>query len=224
MAKPPFRIKPYKHPRLKFVVRSNISGKWERRFFRTKTEAQTYVRLKEVELLNQGKEGATFSSSLRVMAQHGADKLRPLGKTISDAVDFYLDHLEAIRRSVPLRTAMKELIDNRRLSGASSRYCYDLRLRIGRFCTAFPDRTVAEITTAEVDDWLSGLRLAPVTRNTFRRDLRTLFSFATTRRYCTENPVIQTTKSLAVCSSRLPISRVSASAATAPITGFIKSY
>jgi integrase len=89
---------------------------------------------------------------------------------------------------------MKELIENRRSSGASKRYCYDLGLRIGRFCAAFPDRTVAEITTAEVDDWLSGLRLAPVTRNTFRRDLRTLFSFAATRRYCTENPVVQTTK------------------------------
>jgi integrase len=89
---------------------------------------------------------------------------------------------------------MKELIDNRSLSGASKRYCYDLGLRLGRFCAAFPERTVAEITTAEVDDWLSGLRLAPVTRNTFRRDLRTLFSFAITRRYCAENPVIQTTK------------------------------
>src|SRR5712692_1000548 len=133
MTKPPFRIKPYKHSRLKFVVRSKISGEWERRFFRTKSEAQTYVRLKEVELLNQGKEGATFPSSLRIMAQHGADKLRIFGKTISDAVDFYLNHLEATKRSVPLRVAMKELIENRRLSGASKRYCYDLGLRIGRF-------------------------------------------------------------------------------------------
>jgi len=184
MHKSAFRIKAYKHPHLKFVVRSKLSGKWERKFFRTKAEAQTYVRLKEIELLNQGKEGATFPSSLRIMAQHGADKLRPFGKTISDAVDFYFSHLEAAKRSVPLCVAMKELIDNRRLSGASKRYCYDLGLRLGRFCAAFPERTVAEITTAEVDDWLSGLRLAPVTRNTFRRDLRTLFSFATTRRYC----------------------------------------
>jgi integrase len=194
MRKPAFRIKPYKHPWLKFVVRSKLSGKWERKFFRTKAEAQTHVRLKEVELLNQGKEGATFPSSLRVMAQHGDEKLRPFGKTISHAVDFYVNHLEATRRSVPVRVAMKELIENRRLSGASKRYCYDLALRIGRFCSAFPDRAVAEITTAQVDDWLSGLRLAPVTRNTFRRDLRTLFSFAATRRYCAENPVIQTAK------------------------------
>jgi len=194
MAKPPFRIKPYKHPRLKFVVRSKLSGKWERKFFKTKTEAQTYMRLKEIELLNQGKEGATFPSSLRVMAQYGAEKLRPFGKTISDAVDFYFNHLEAIKRSVPLRTAMKELINNRRASGASARYCYDLGLRLGRFCSDFSDRSIAEITTADVDTWVSKLQLAPVTRNTFRRDLRTLFSFAITRKYCVENPVVGTTK------------------------------
>src|SRR4030095_16081286 len=140
MAKPPFRIKPYKHPRLKFVVRSKLAGKWEAKCFPTKTEAQTYVRLKEVELLNQGKEGATFPSSLRVMAQHGAEKLRPFGKTISDAVNFYFNHLEANKRSLPLRTAIKDLIANRRLSGASNRYCYDIGLRLGRFCSDFPDR------------------------------------------------------------------------------------
>src|SRR5262249_13967561 len=146
------------------------------------------------ELLNQGKEGATFPSSLRVMAQHGTEKLRPFGKTITDAVDFYLGHLEATKRSVPLHTAMKELIDNRRLSGASKRYCYDLGLRIGRLYAAFPERSVAEITTADVDNWLSDLLVAPVTRNTFRRDLRTLFSFAITRKYCGENPVAGTAK------------------------------
>jgi len=80
------------------------------------------------------------------------------------------------------------------LSGASNRYCYDLGLRLGRFCSDFPDRSVAEITTADIDNWLSDLQLAPVTRNTFRRDLRTLFSFAITRKYCAENPVLVTTK------------------------------
>jgi hypothetical protein len=73
-------IKPYKHPWLKFVVRSKLSGKWERKFFRTKAEAQTYVRLKEVELLNQGREGATFPSSLRVMAQQGRKSCGHLAK------------------------------------------------------------------------------------------------------------------------------------------------
>lgn len=194
MAKAAFRIKPYKHPHLKFVVRSKISGPWKRKFFPTKKEAQTYVQLKETELLNQGKEGAIFPTSLRVMAQRDAERLDVFGKTISDATDFYLKHLEATARSVPLSEALRELIRNRKSSGASKRYCYDIELRIQRFCDEFPLKNVAEITTQDVDNWLGALGLAPVTRNTFRRDLRTFFSFAMTRRYCVENPVVGTSK------------------------------
>jgi integrase len=194
MPKRHFRIKPYKHPRLKFVVRSNATGKWERRFFQTKAEAETYAAQKEIELLNQGTEGMAFPTELRVMAQAANELLRPYGKTIADAAQFYAKHLEATTRSVTLSVAMNELLENRKASGASVRYCNDLRLRIRRFCNDFPDRRLSEISTGDVDNWLASLQLAPVTRNTFRRDLRTLFSFGVTRRYCAENPVIQTRK------------------------------
>lgn len=192
MPKSAFRIKPYKHPRLKYVVRSKVSGAWQRKFFETKKEAETYVRLKETELLNQGREGIAFPTWLRVMAEREADRLKPFGKTLTDAVDFYLRNLETTTKSVPLRKAMDELIENRRGSGATPRYCYDLQIRIGRFCSAFPDRSIAEFSTAEIDAWLAGLPLGPVTRNIFRRDLRTLFAFALTRRYCADNPVAST--------------------------------
>ena len=191
MAKPAFRIKDYKHPRLKFVVRSKISGKWERKFFQTKAEAQTFVQLKETELLNQGKEGATFPSWLRVMAQRENDRLQPFGKTLTDATEFYLRHLEATSQSVPLDQARRELIQNRTACGLSARYVYEMDIKLRRFCNDFPDRCIAEISTAEVDTWLEKLSLAPGSRNTFRRDLNTLFSFAVTRRYCATNPVIE---------------------------------
>jgi integrase len=189
-----YRIKEYKHPRLKWVVRSKISGQWVRKFFQTKAEAETYLQQKKIELLNQGREGVQFPSWLRIMAQRGQDILQPFGKTISDAVDFYAKHLEAAQKSASLSQAATELIESRKSSGASKRYCYDLRLRLGRFTAAFPNRIAAEVSTADVDLWLSKLGLAPVTRNTFRRDLRTLFSFCVTRNYCTSNPVTNARK------------------------------
>ena len=140
MAKAAYRIKKYKHPRLKYVVRSKISDKWERKFFETKVEAQTYVEQKEIELLNQGREGVQFPSWLRIQAQQGQERLQPHGKTISDAVDFYLKHLEATQRSAKVSQALDELIENRKASGVSERYCYDLKLRVGRFSENFGDR------------------------------------------------------------------------------------
>lgn len=194
MAKPAFRIKRYAHPRLKFVVRSKLSGKWVRKFFETEREAKTYVEQQEIELLNHGREGTGFPGWLRVMAQHGQERIDVYGKRLGDAVDFYVAHLERTKRSVPLEQATIELIEGRRTSGASEGYCYDLKLRLGRFCKDFAGRSSAEITTGVIDDWLGALKLAPLTRNTFRRDVRTLFSFCLTRGYCATNPVLATRK------------------------------
>ena len=192
MRKSAFRVKPNKHPTLKFLVRSKITGKWQRKFFRTRVEAETYARLKETELLNQGRESAVFPTWLRVMAERENERLRPYGKTLSEAVDYFLRHIEAVAQSIPLSRALAELIANRKATGASDRYCNDLRLRLSRFAADHPNTMVAEVTTKSVDDWLAGLPLAAVTRNTFRRDLRTLFSFCVTRRYTSENPVTKT--------------------------------
>lgn len=198
MSNPAYRIKRYKHPRLKFVVRTKINGTWERKFFQTKGEAETYVQLKDTELLNHGKEAAAFPSWLRIMAQRENERLKPFEKTLTNAVDFYIAHLESIQKSATLPHAIDELIENRRASGASRRYCYDLSLRLGRFSEAFPSRIVGDISTREIDEWLANLNLAPVTRNTFRRDLRTLFSFCATRGYAASNPVQATAKAKVV--------------------------
>src|SRR5205823_3277196 len=95
--------------------------------------------------------------------------------------------------SVPVRQAVDELIANRRDAGLSKQYCGDLQFRLGRFANSFGDRSIASITTKEIDVWLEMLGVGPVTRNTFRRDVRTLFSFSCRRNYCPENPATATT-------------------------------
>jgi hypothetical protein len=42
------------------VVRSKIGEKWQRKFFETKTDAETYAERKRIELLNQGREAVEF--------------------------------------------------------------------------------------------------------------------------------------------------------------------
>ena len=194
MGKKHFRIKRYKHPQLKFVVRSKVSGKWERKFFKTQAEAKTYAAQKEIELLNQGTEGMAFPTELRIMAQRAAKELSEYNRTIAEAAQFYLKHLQTERGSVPVPQAVEELISNRKDAGFSVRYCGDLKIRLGRFAKAFAERTVAAITTKEIDAWLESLGVSPVTRNTFRRDVRTLFSFCTKRNYCAENPATRATR------------------------------
>jgi len=95
MPKPAYTIKPCKHPTYRFVVRSKDKGRWVRKFFETHGEAKTYVEIKTVELMNQGREAVEFPSWLRVMAQQAHEQLEPFGKTIADAVAYFLPHLKA---------------------------------------------------------------------------------------------------------------------------------
>lgn len=186
-----FRVKTYKHARLKFLVRGKVCGRWQRRYFVTKAEALTYAQQQNVRLFNEGRHGIEFPSWLRVSAERAHQTLAPHGKTIDDAVAFYLSHLEQTKRAAPLRAAVEELIANRRKAGASEVYCYDLALRLGRFAASFHDRNTAQIATEDIDCWLERLGVASVTRNTYRRDLITLFSFCVTRRYAASNPAAQ---------------------------------
>jgi hypothetical protein len=86
----------------------------ERRFFETEAEAKTYAAQKEIELLNQGKEGATFPARLRVAAQQAMIGCDLTANRLPTRSILYVKHLEATARSVSLELAIRELIENRR--------------------------------------------------------------------------------------------------------------
>src|SRR5450432_1266224 len=146
MSKKTFRVSPYPHPRLKFVVASHIDGRRERKFFATKKEAETYAQIKEIELLNQGKEGATFPTELRILAQRADSILQPFGKTVLDAAEFYAKHLRSISGSRKVLEVVSELLAARLADGLSADYMDDLKIKYDRFSRDFGDRMIASLT------------------------------------------------------------------------------
>ena len=189
MSKKAFRVRPYAHPRLKFLVVSHIDGKRERKFFETRREAETYAQLKEIELLNQGVEGATFSTELRVLAQRAESLLAPFGKTVLDAAEFYAAHLRTISGSRQVCEVVAELLEARKADGLSADYLADLKIKFERFNRDFGERMIASITAKEITDWLRSLGVGAVSRNTTRSRLATLFGFAKRLGYTPENPI-----------------------------------
>ena len=134
-----------------------------------------------------------------------AEKLAPFGKTIRDAVEFYLPHLQATNRSCTAAKLVAELLKVKSADGGSDRYISDIKSRLGQFATDFDGKPVAEITSTEVDDWLrsrsnkaTGKRLAPVTRNNFRRVLIVAFNYARGRGHCIHNPAEKTARAKTV--------------------------
>ncbi len=79
------------------------------------------------------------------------------GWNVADAIRFTLEHLRKQIVSVPLESAVNELIEAKEGVGRSERYCKDLRLRLGRVCAAFDCKTVAQISTADLERSLCDL-------------------------------------------------------------------
>ncbi len=157
------------HGKLVYLCDARIKGRGERKFFDTKKEAEGWQQQQRVKRQNEG--GRAFDDR----------ELSAYGWTVADAIRFALEHLRKQSSSVTLEAAMKELIAAKAAAGRSERYCNDLALRLGRLCAALKDRKVAEISTADLEGFLGSLNVAAETRNTFRRDIRTLWSFADKR-------------------------------------------
>lgn len=119
-----------------------------------------------------------ISDALRNEAISCDELLAPFGKKISDATRFYVDHLHALSNSQTVAHVVRELELGRKADHRSVRYLRDLKYRLSKFSDDFGSRQIAEITTVEVENWLRALNLGPVSRNTFRRRLVTLFEFA----------------------------------------------
>jgi len=171
------------------VTLPKLGGGRNRRFFKDKPEAQTFMRLAEVQQENYGTAALSISDALRVEAIECSESLQPYGKTLRDAARFYVAHLKTITGSQKVSEVVAGLLAARTGDGMSARYLGDLRVRLGRFAQSFGEQMIAGITASSIDEWLRGLGVGPVTRNTYRRRLAVLFSFAKRRGYVSENPI-----------------------------------
>jgi integrase len=176
-----------------------------RQFFKNKSEAETILQQKVIEQANYGVAALAFNERQRAEYLECAEKLKPFNATIRDAVNFYLPHLRATNRSCTAKQLVEEIVNAKRADGASKRYLSDLRSRLKQFTASFDGKPVAEITTAEIDQWLRSLNdsetgepLASTTRNNFRRVLNVAFNFARNRGYCVDNPAAKSAKAKVV--------------------------
>src|SRR3954468_21502584 len=65
---PKFRVKPYAHPKYKFVVRAKLAGKWKRSYFQDEKEATVYAR----------KQNAAFENRAPAKSLNGINDPPPL--------------------------------------------------------------------------------------------------------------------------------------------------
>jgi len=174
-----------------WVVRGKVGTRWTRKYFHVKQEALTYAERKNIECANQGTESLEITTATRIMAQEAEMLLMPFGKTIKDAVAFYVGHLRSMTRSKSVQEAVTLFMEakTQQKKVLSFRYRKDLKNRLTKFAVRFGETPVANIKSGEIEQWLNGMQISPVTHDNYHRILSVFFAWAKKNRYTDINPI-----------------------------------
>jgi integrase len=99
----------------------------------------------------------------------------------------------AVKKSLEAGAAVEAYIEAAIADGRRPRYVEDLRSRLGRFARDFAGQTLAEIDTLTMENWLRDLGVSGVSRNSYRRRLVSMYSYAVNRNWTPANPAGKTT-------------------------------
>jgi integrase len=160
-----------------------------RRTFRNWAEAESFAQLKRIERKNRGTAGVSMDEKLRGDALEARRILEPYKVGILDAAKDYVRRMELVTRSETVKVAISGLLAAKTADNRRPRYIGDLRVRLAQFSETFGERKLADIAPSEIESWLRGLCLAPVTRNSFRARISVLFEYARSRGWVARNPV-----------------------------------
>ncbi len=166
----------------------NKNGKRARLFFKTKSDATAELDRIKIKFRDAGEKALEVTDELRLAALKCARRLQPYGKTIVDATDHYIRYLEDSQRSCTVAQLRDEFLESQRKAKRSIRHQQDLRDRLGRFSETFGDRPVRVLRADEIEDWLHGLNLSPVSTNNYAVRVGSMFSYGVKRHYLEANP------------------------------------
>lgn len=192
MRKPTLKVVPYRHSVTHpWCIEGHRlpGGKRKRLFFRTQDDANRELLKLKTRLDNEGRAALVMPDDLRVAAVKCAERLHPYGRTITEAVDYFIAHLDRTARSCTVAELVESMLVAKRQDGKSRAYLRDLTHRVNRFATDFGARNLADIGQRELDDWLRALPLGPKSRNNFRANIGVLFSYGVDRGYIATNPI-----------------------------------
>jgi hypothetical protein len=93
----------------KYVIEgARVNGKRRRYFFATREKAEGELARMKIKQRKEGENALGLSDSLRIMALECAQELRPLGRSLRDATEFYVRYLRDTERSISVSALIEE--------------------------------------------------------------------------------------------------------------------
>lgn len=173
-------------------------GKWKRKKFKLRKDAERFVALKTVELENQGRSQRMVLSPLTDdQIQQAVDAFDALGSTYSlkEAVQFFLENHRPPEFTISLSAGIKLYLDDRERDGVRARTIKQSESLLKMFISAVSDCEVHKVTPQKVEGFLRGLRAkdgaSPAKRktwNNYRNVLSHFFGWCSTADLGTQRP------------------------------------
>lgn len=182
------------HPVYRWRATFIEGGKYRTKLFKTADAAEKWKEKRLEEARAHGTDSAITSSERSTVLDTRAD-LEELGMSLREAVAFAIDFRRRSLRSCTMAELVKDAIAARKRAGLSEAHIKGMEGRLGRFNEIFGSRSVATITTQEIEDWLHGLELSPSSVNSYRRMLVLAFNDAIKKKFTTENPAAKVIRS-----------------------------
>ncbi len=182
------------------------NGKWKRKKFKKKSDAEAFRSRLQSELIKD--QNATHRVSTRLTddqidAAEAAVKRLGERYTLTDAVDFFLQHFCEPEFKISVNHAKKKFLVGKEREGVRDRSLIQLQSTISRFESFVEDSEIHLITAMDVEKFLRSLRArngvdkaSRKTWNNYRADLSSFFNWCadSQRRWIANNPAAQVVK------------------------------
>jgi len=160
----------------------------QRRFFEKEAFAQAYVKRLAKMLGEYQLQALGMDDEQKVEAARCYRLLEKYDAGLLTAVQHYIAYLEQANTSVSLGKLFEVFMEAKKQDGISAKYLADLRSKLGRFVAAFPEKLACDLTTPELEEWIRGLKVGAVSRESYRRNIGVMLEFGRRRRLLRENP------------------------------------
>src|SRR2546430_7765215 len=194
--KTPFTIKEFRNPTGSIAFRvygKKSTGEIVRENFKKLELAVARRQELEIESLNQTDRlvmrPTRLSSGQLADAESACLRLASTNHTLVDCVEYFLKTWRADILQKSLDQAFQEFMADKKAANLREDSLTNLRVRVGRFVTAHPDKLVSQIQPADIKAAINRTDWSPVMRVNERRVLFNFFRWTMKQGYRSENPV-----------------------------------
>ena len=167
-------------------------GRRPRERYRTLAEANTAFALKAAAISRDGADVSVAADSADLRAIHefrAAVADWPTRPSVETALRFYVEHQRLLKIAGTVQEAADARIEDAYRRKLSKRSQNDLRLRLGRFARDFGTRSLASVTTTEIQHWIQSEAHHPKTMENLKLAISSIFAPARTSGQIANNPV-----------------------------------